>query len=34
MDASDDPDRQDVSASGVDELIKLGILTVAAAPAT
>lgn len=34
MVASDDADRQEVSVPGVDELIELGILTVAAAPAT
>lgn len=34
MIASDDADRQEVSVPGVDELIELGILTVAAAPAT
>lgn len=34
MVASDDADRQEVSVPGVDELIELGILAVAAAPAT
>jgi hypothetical protein len=34
MVANDDADRQGVSAPGVDELVELGILTVAAAPAT